>query len=249
MGWNALSADGKVLVTGCRDKNAYVWDIHAILIDASLEDLLFIPHVPTQKSLKDTDATRRPPVEYHQVFSTTPNPPQHVVSISSFLRTILAFITHPPSAIPRAILEHLSSFFHHSHSDVDGATELQQHPRRSIFSRGLRIVEVAAVQDRKALYVAPRPRPQQQRQLHAQGSSSQSQPTTTPAQGTRTAAPGAATAQSPPIPLWARFVLSICCASPRTSMVIDTGAAHVQSSYSSRLPLFQQSCFLIGTLV
>jgi len=37
----AISADGKLLVTGC-DKNAYVWDIHTILKDAGLEELLSI---------------------------------------------------------------------------------------------------------------------------------------------------------------------------------------------------------------
>ncbi|KAG2060529.1 WD40 repeat-like protein [Suillus hirtellus] len=41
----ALSADGKVLVTGCADKNAYVWDIHAILKEAGQENLLSVPHV------------------------------------------------------------------------------------------------------------------------------------------------------------------------------------------------------------
>jgi WD40 repeat protein len=40
----ALSTDG-ILVTGGRDNNAYVWDIHAILKKAGLEDLLFIPYV------------------------------------------------------------------------------------------------------------------------------------------------------------------------------------------------------------
>jgi WD40 repeat protein len=36
----AFSADGKLLSTGCHDTNAYVWDIHAILKAAGLEDLL-----------------------------------------------------------------------------------------------------------------------------------------------------------------------------------------------------------------
>ncbi|KAG2343333.1 WD40 repeat-like protein [Suillus weaverae] len=36
----ALSADGKVQVTGCGDNNAYAWDIHATLKKAGLEDLL-----------------------------------------------------------------------------------------------------------------------------------------------------------------------------------------------------------------
>jgi WD40 repeat protein len=36
----ALSPDGKVLVTGCQDGNAYTWDVHAILKEAGIEDLL-----------------------------------------------------------------------------------------------------------------------------------------------------------------------------------------------------------------
>jgi len=46
----AVSADGKLLVTGCRDKNAYVWDIHTILKHAGLEDLLSIPDVSVNRS-------------------------------------------------------------------------------------------------------------------------------------------------------------------------------------------------------
>jgi len=41
----ALSADGKFLVTGCLDNNAYVWNTHTILKDAGLEDLLSLPNV------------------------------------------------------------------------------------------------------------------------------------------------------------------------------------------------------------
>ncbi|KAG1825345.1 WD40-repeat-containing domain protein [Suillus variegatus] len=203
----ALSADGKLLVTGSEDKNAYVWDIHAILKDAGLEDLLSIPHVLTQKSLKDTDATRRPPIQARRI------PPGFFEDTqSSTVRgTHTLSPVHNPrssrpslSAIPRAVLARLSSFFHPSHPSADRETELRERPRRSIFSHGPRIVEVATVQDRKALYVAPRPRPQQQSQSHVQASLSQSQPiatsTNTPAQGTSTAAQGAATTQSPPIP-------------------------------------------------
>lgn len=36
----ALSADGTVLVTGCQDSKLYTWDIHGILKEASLEELL-----------------------------------------------------------------------------------------------------------------------------------------------------------------------------------------------------------------
>lgn len=47
----AISTDGKLLVTGCGDKNVYVWDIHAILRDVGLEDLLSIPDVSLNTSV------------------------------------------------------------------------------------------------------------------------------------------------------------------------------------------------------
>jgi WD40 repeat protein len=47
----AISSDGKLLVTGCDDNNAQVWDVHAILKDAGLEDLLPIPDVSVRISL------------------------------------------------------------------------------------------------------------------------------------------------------------------------------------------------------
>jgi WD40 repeat protein len=36
----SFSADGKLLATGCDDKNAYTWDLSAILKEAGLDDLL-----------------------------------------------------------------------------------------------------------------------------------------------------------------------------------------------------------------
>jgi WD40 repeat protein len=38
----AISADGKLLVTGCGNQHGYVWDIHTTLKDAGLEELLSI---------------------------------------------------------------------------------------------------------------------------------------------------------------------------------------------------------------
>jgi WD40 repeat protein len=37
-----LSPDGKVLATACQNHNAYTWDVHAILKEVGLEDLLLI---------------------------------------------------------------------------------------------------------------------------------------------------------------------------------------------------------------
>jgi WD40 repeat protein len=36
----SFSADGKLLATGCRDKNAYLWDVAAIIKEAGLDELL-----------------------------------------------------------------------------------------------------------------------------------------------------------------------------------------------------------------
>jgi WD40 repeat protein len=41
----AISTDGKLLVTGCMDGNAYIWDIQIILTEAGIEDLLSTPNV------------------------------------------------------------------------------------------------------------------------------------------------------------------------------------------------------------
>jgi hypothetical protein len=40
-----ISADGRLLVTGCMDGNAYIWDIQIILTEAGIEDMLCTPNV------------------------------------------------------------------------------------------------------------------------------------------------------------------------------------------------------------
>ena len=45
VGDTAFSADGRFLATACHDHNAYVWDVHVILREAGLEDLLSLPNV------------------------------------------------------------------------------------------------------------------------------------------------------------------------------------------------------------
>jgi len=47
----AISVDGKQLVTGCGDHNAYIWDIHTTLKDAGLEEILSILDVSLNGSL------------------------------------------------------------------------------------------------------------------------------------------------------------------------------------------------------
>jgi WD40 repeat protein len=149
-----LSPDGKVLVTSSQDGNAYAWDVHAILKKAGLEDLLLpIPKVPTGKSLMNNNATRRPPIQARRI-------PQHFFDGVQNGVQSAARGTHPSSLAPHSrstrapLLERWSSFFRHSHPDTDGAMELQQRSRWSVFShRGPRIVEVPTVQDRKVCLV------------------------------------------------------------------------------------------------
>ncbi|KAG2341469.1 hypothetical protein BDR05DRAFT_965150 [Suillus weaverae] len=138
-------------------------------------------------------------------------------SHSSGRRTVSPF-----SWSPRALLGRLSSPFRGSTNDGE-ATELHQRQRRTIFSRRRPpVVEVAAVQDKQALFVARRPeqdkaQQQQQPRRPAQTSTSQTQPTasstsTTPPD-TNTTKPGAPTVKSRIISVWAHLVLFVCCAS------------------------------------
>ncbi|KAG2125797.1 hypothetical protein DEU56DRAFT_983108 [Suillus clintonianus] len=127
------------------------------------------------------------------------------------------------------LLRGLLTFFRRSPSNINQATELQQRPRRSIFSHSSpRVVEVAAVRDKQALYVAPpqAKKTQAQPQGQAQSSSSQSQPAAaststappapapTPAPDTTTAIPVAATVRTNILRFLARLVLFLCCAYP-----------------------------------
>ncbi|KAG1837780.1 WD40-repeat-containing domain protein [Suillus subalutaceus] len=53
----SFSADGTLLATGCDDKNAYTWDVSAIVKGAGLDELLLDQH---DKSLLVADATQHP---------------------------------------------------------------------------------------------------------------------------------------------------------------------------------------------
>ncbi|KAG1743345.1 WD40-repeat-containing domain protein [Suillus paluster] len=232
----AFSVDGTRLVTGSDDGNAYVWDIYAILKEAGLEELLSIPDVPVGKSSKNTDATQRPA----QLKDARRLPPGFFDSVRDGIHSSATRNTHPrsstghaltlssSSANPHTLFGRLLSLFRHSHSNTGEATELQQRPARTLFSpRGRHVVDISAVRDKRALVVAPRrdqaKRPQQQQsksQGRAQASSSQSQPVVASTSATShtpdssTTTPGPTGTQSRPVPLWARFVLFLCCASP-----------------------------------
>jgi hypothetical protein len=129
--------------------------------------------------------------------------------------------TTPLSSRPYALISPLSSLFR-SQPHTNEEIELTHRPSRP------RVVEVAAVRDRKPLVVAQGPQfkkakraYEQQTQLHgqAQASSSHTQPVDTstsaipPASGTSTTTAGATTTQSLPIPWWSQIVLFLCCAS------------------------------------
>ncbi|KAG2060603.1 hypothetical protein BDR06DRAFT_1017060 [Suillus hirtellus] len=75
----------------------------------------------------------------------------------------------PPGLRPDALIDCLSSFFR-SQPHTDEKIELPQRPRRP------HVVEVAAVRDRQALYVAPRPRPRPRTQSNGTTTPAQSQP-------------------------------------------------------------------------
>ncbi|KAG2096298.1 WD40-repeat-containing domain protein [Suillus discolor] len=116
----------------------------------------------------------------------------------------------------------LSSLFR-SQPHTNERIELSQRPSHP------RVVNVAAVRDKQALFVARGPnfkrakRAYEQRtesHAQAQASSSGTQPThastlaTPPIPGTKPTTTGAATPQSPPIPWWSQLVLFLCCAYP-----------------------------------
>ncbi|KAG1848980.1 WD40-repeat-containing domain protein [Suillus subalutaceus] len=128
----ALSADGKVLVTG-GDKDVYAWDIHAILKKAGLGKLLL--HRTPPRFFGDMQGDIHP--------CTSPG-----VDHPSSNRVLAASI-----GSLRALFARIPSLFRRPHSHTGNATELQQTQRQGIFSRhGSRTVDVAAVQDRKVVF-------------------------------------------------------------------------------------------------
>ncbi|KAG2739634.1 WD40 repeat-like protein [Suillus brevipes Sb2] len=210
-----LSPDGKLLATGCENHNAYTWDVHAILKEAGLEDLLPpTPNVPSQKPIMNSNATRRPPIQARRI------PQGFFDGVQNGAQSSTARGTHSrPRSTQAPLLERFASLFHPSHAD--GAIELQQRPTRSVFSRRPPIVEVPAVRDKQSLFVARRPEcdkatqtQQQQSQSHGQGSSA-----TPHAPGTNAAAPGARPTNSRFVQLLAHLVLFLCCTSAQRAGV------------------------------
>ncbi|KAG1871376.1 WD40-repeat-containing domain protein [Suillus subalutaceus] len=164
----AFSADGKMLSTACADENAYVWNIHAILKAAGLENLLSIPAQQSglkqpEKSFSDglVNTTRRPPplqlpglLDDLQDYDPFPNDSSlHPHPFVHRRRSAFA-----PFLESRRLQVRLPPLFHPSLPDTDELIELQQRPRPSTSSiRSPHVVEVAAQQDNQVLHVARRP--------------------------------------------------------------------------------------------
>lgn len=106
----------------------------------------------------------------------------------------------------------LSPFRCSHHTGTDDATELQQRPRRSIFSRDPRIVGVAAVKDREVIFTAPPPPRRTQQRTQSQGQGSFTIP---PVPGNNPTTPRSRHPHPLPVRLLAHLVLFLCCASPQ----------------------------------
>ncbi|KAG2744028.1 WD40 repeat-like protein, partial [Suillus brevipes Sb2] len=135
----AFSRNGKVLVTTCKN-NAYAWDIHAILKDAGLEELLSIApkekagiqRTPRSsidnKSFLDADATRCPgqfgggDVEHSLAFFS---------GIEADVDSSIGG-AHPHSSV-NALLARLSSLLRRFRHDNGESTELPQPSRPLAF--------------------------------------------------------------------------------------------------------------------
>ncbi|KIK45762.1 hypothetical protein CY34DRAFT_801228 [Suillus luteus UH-Slu-Lm8-n1] len=155
----ALSRNGKVLVTACRNNNAYSWDVHAILKEAGLEDLLLIgtnvapkdrlkekatdesgiQRTPRSsldnKSFLDADATQCPGQcggvdELPQAFFA--GMAADVDVRNQYFDCLSSMDAHPHSSV-NALLARLSSLLHCFRSDNGESTELPQPSRHLAF--------------------------------------------------------------------------------------------------------------------
>ncbi|KAG2748056.1 hypothetical protein P692DRAFT_20936241, partial [Suillus brevipes Sb2] len=142
--------DGKVLVTTCETRHAYTWDVHAILKEAGLEDLLPIgPNIApkgtqkqsapqgtqrtprsslSDKSFLEADATQCP----GQFGGDDELPPGFFHGMEANVDSSPMGGAHPhPSA--NALLACLASLLHRFRPDNGESTELPQPSRPSAF--------------------------------------------------------------------------------------------------------------------
>lgn len=211
----SFSADGKLLTTGCRDKNAYMWDVSAILKEAGLEDLLL--DQPSKLALATINATRRP-VQSIKVsnrvprgfFDDSPHPHRSVRP-------------DPHDAPSQSVFQWARNIF----SGRPSSAQIEPHKHGSAvpYAKGKRRNASAREKRRPALKMAtasssrpPNSNATQQSSGAAQAQSS-SQPQA--AASTSTAPPVVANTTSSTNPhvmirhagRWTRFWLLICCAS------------------------------------
>ncbi|KAG2110910.1 uncharacterized protein F5147DRAFT_687738 [Suillus discolor] len=96
----SFSADGKLLATGCFDKNAYTWDVSGILKEAGLSELLLDkPVLASRRSVRRPIIVPRVP---HDFFDDLPGRahvsarhPQSWASHLSTLRNWFSSLFHP----------------------------------------------------------------------------------------------------------------------------------------------------------
>ncbi|KAG1879055.1 hypothetical protein F4604DRAFT_1752599 [Suillus subluteus] len=153
-------------------------------------------------NFKFSNTTRRSPIHVLQVPQGFFDGVQNGAKFSTARDTCPRSAAHHTRSARAPLLARFSSFFRRSHTD--DATQLQQRPRQTTFSRGPRIVEVATIRDKESVFLArpPRQETQPQHQSHGRGSS-----TIPPAPDTATRL-----AHSRPS-LWTRLVLCLCCVS------------------------------------
>jgi hypothetical protein len=142
----ALSPDGKVLVTGCQDGNAYTWDAHAILKEAGVEGLLSIgtniafqddsgpgvQHTPRSsldnKSFLEADATQCP----DQFGGDDELPPRFFDGMEADIDSSPMGGAHPHSSV-NTLLAHLSLLLHRLRPENGETTDLPHPSRPSAF--------------------------------------------------------------------------------------------------------------------
>jgi hypothetical protein len=190
----AFSANGKLLSTACDDKIAYVWDVQAILKTAGLENLLSIPDAQksqlNKKMLSGANAMRRPPIRPApcQVPAGFFNDVQGSDSPPATRHRRRRTLALSWGSRPRALFARLPQLFRRSQPDADEPIGFQQRSEPSNSShRSPPVVEVPALDDKKALYTA---RPQERVIDNAKRIKN--------------------------LTWWARVVLFICCVSPST---------------------------------
>lgn len=160
----AFSADGKMLSTACADENAYVWDIHAILKAAGLENLLSIhaQHSGFKRERSFSDPTAR----RHSAPFQLPGLLDDLQDCDPFSASSSLhphpFVNRRRSAFAsfresRTRTLQVFPLFHPSLPDVDEPIELQQREPSTFSSRSPRVVEVAVQQDDQVLHTAQLP--------------------------------------------------------------------------------------------